>query len=127
MSVEDTVRIACTLEGDSAIDFERLLMELKVQQMAPTKQKQHAMLVAVALLVLDACKRSYSSESGKRYPSVEEVLRFAGVGDKDAQRVREAILHSGKDQMAAKGPESASESPSGPGVDAGTRLDSRYA
>lgn len=90
---DETIRVGCVLEGDSAIDFERLVMECKVATYASTRPKQQSLLISVALLVLDSGKRSCAAKTGERYPSIEEVLRFHEVSEKDIVRLLGATPH----------------------------------
>ncbi|MDH0342095.1 hypothetical protein [Chromobacterium haemolyticum] len=83
----ETLKIACVLEGDSAIDFERLSMVLKSQNYAQNRPKQQAVMVGASLLVLDSMMRRYSDETGKRYPTIEEVLEYAGCREIDVATV----------------------------------------
>lgn len=86
MSVE-TLKVSCLLEGDSAIDFERLSMVFKAQNHAPSKPKQQAVMVSAALLALDAVLLKFADETGKRYPSLDEVLNFAGCRKVDVEKL----------------------------------------
>ena len=65
----ETMKINCLLEGDSAIDFERLSMEFKGNLYRFNRQKQQAAMVGAAMLVLDA--------------SYYQVLEQAQSGDMD--------------------------------------------
>lgn len=85
--VTETLKIACVLEGDSAIDFERLSMVFKSQNYAQNRAKQQAVLVGASMLILDAMMQRYTVETGKRYPSIEEVLEFAGCRAQDVANV----------------------------------------
>lgn len=83
----ETLKIACVLEGDSAIDFERLSMVFKSQNYANNRPKQQAVMIGAAMLVLDAMMQRCSAETGKRYPSIEEVLEYAGCRTADVDKV----------------------------------------
>lgn len=80
---KDVMKINCVLEGDSVIDFERLSMVLKVGQYKETRQKQQAAIIGAALLILDASKQKYTLETGKRYPTLVELLEYAGIARPD--------------------------------------------
>lgn len=83
----DSIKISCLLEGDSATDFEQLLMVLKVGQYAPTRQKQQSAMVGAAMLVLDATKQKYTEATGKRYPTLVDLLKFAGIAQQDIKNL----------------------------------------
>ncbi len=95
----DNLKIGCTLEGDNAIDFERLSMVFKMPSRAPTKQKQQALMIGASLLALDAAMRKYSEETGKRYPSLEEVLMFAGCRPPDVDKLLNGSPAAGVDAL----------------------------
>ncbi|MCM3609160.1 hypothetical protein M4D49_27120 [Cupriavidus pauculus] len=86
MSAE-TLKVSCVLEGDNAIDFERLSMVFKTQSRAPNRPKQQALMVSASLLALDAVLRKFAEEKGKRYPSLAEVLEFAGCRRADVEKL----------------------------------------
>lgn len=79
----DSTKINCILEGDRATDFEQLLMVFKVGQYAATRQKQQSVMIGAAMLVLDATKRKFTESTGKRYPTMVELLEFAEIAEQD--------------------------------------------
>lgn len=83
----DSTKISCLLEGDRATDFEQLMMVFKVGQYAPTRQKQQSVMVGAAMLVLDAMKQKYTEATGKRYPSLVELLAFSGIAEQDIKNL----------------------------------------
>lgn len=83
----DMTKINCILEGDRATDFEQLLMVLKVSQYANTRQKQHSIIVGAAMLVLDATRLKYTESTGKRYPTLIELLEFSGIAQNDIKKL----------------------------------------
>lgn len=84
---KDKTKISCLLEGDRATDFEQLVMVLKVGQYAETRQKQQSLMVGAAILALDMAKQKYTEATGKRYPTLVELLAFAGVAQQDLQNL----------------------------------------
>lgn len=84
---DDMMKISCVLIGDCAIDFERLSMVLKVGQYGMSRPKQQAAMIGAAMLVLDATQRAYAKETGKRYPSLAELLEFAGIARTDINKL----------------------------------------
>lgn len=83
----ETLKVSCILEGDSAFDFERIAMVLKVQTYAQNRQKQQAVMVSASMLAFDALIRRFIEETGKRYPTMDEVLSFAGCRESDIDNV----------------------------------------
>lgn len=83
----ESVKVSCTLYGDEAIDFERLHMTFKTSSFAPNRSKQHALIISAGMLVLDALSAKYGDQEGKRYPSLEEVLKFAGCRERDIEKL----------------------------------------
>lgn len=84
---KDIAKISCLLEGDRATDFEQLMMVLKVGQYAETRQKQQSVMIGAAILTLDVAKQKYTEATGKRYPTLIELLAFAGVAQQDIQNL----------------------------------------
>jgi hypothetical protein len=83
VNAAENLKINCTLSGDSAIDFERLSLMFKVPSVATGKQEQQATMIRALLLSFDATVRKFSDETGKRYPSLEEVLKWSGCSAQD--------------------------------------------
>lgn len=83
----DALKVNCVLDGDSAIDFERLAMEFKIGQYAGTRPKQQAAMIGAAMLVLDAMKQRCVAATGKRYPTLAELLEFSGIQRNDINKV----------------------------------------
>lgn len=81
----ETVKVSCLLEGGSALDFERLQMMFKAQAIMPSRSKQQSLLIGAALLVLDAETRRFADSSGRSYPTLGEVLEFAGCRKGDVE------------------------------------------
>lgn len=96
----EALKISCVLEGDSAIDFERLAMEFKVGQYAETRPKQQAAMIGVAMLVLDAGKQKCMAATGKRYPTLVELLEFTGIRRNDINKVLGLIEPPGEGDIA---------------------------
>lgn len=83
----DNVKISCNLEGESALDYEKLSMLLKIQSLAPNRPKQQAFLISAALLALDASMTRLCEATGQRYASLEEVLKYAGCRAPDIEKL----------------------------------------
>lgn len=81
------MKLNCHLEGDSALDFERLAMTLKVSNFAANRPKQQATLVSAMLLVMDAALAEFAQKTGRRYPELAELLESAGVKRTDVARL----------------------------------------
>ncbi|MFM0265625.1 hypothetical protein [Paraburkholderia sediminicola] len=81
------MKLNCHLEGDSALDFERLAMTLKIGNFAPGKPKQQATLVGAMLLVMDAALTEFAEKTGRRYPELAELLESAGVKRTEVARL----------------------------------------
>lgn len=96
----DVMKIGCSLEGDSAIDFERLSMVLKAGQYGVTRPKQQAAMIGAAMLVLDATKQQCTQTTGKRYPTLAEVLEFAGIAKSDINKLLGINEPPGEDSIA---------------------------
>lgn len=96
----EALKVSCVLEGDSAIDFERLAMEFKVGQYAGTRPKQQAAMIGVAMLVLDASKQKCTAATGKRYPTLVELLEFAGIQRNDINKVLGLVEPPGEGDIA---------------------------
>lgn len=77
------LKVSCLLEGDRAIDFERLSMEFNAGQYRLSRSKQQAAMIGAAMLVMDATKQKCTAATGKRYPTLEELLVFAEVEQRD--------------------------------------------
>lgn len=84
------LKVSCVLHGDNAIDFERLLMEFKASfkssQYGNARHVQQAALIGTAMLVLDANKRQYAETTGKRYPTLVELLEWLGIPRTDINK-----------------------------------------
>jgi len=87
VNAAENLKINCTLTGDSAIDFGRLSLMFKVPTLATSKQEQQAVMIRALLLSFDATVRKFSSETGKRYPSLEEVLEWNGCSSRDIKQL----------------------------------------
>lgn len=96
----EMLKIGCLLEGDSAIDFERLSMVLKVGQYGSTRPKQQAAMIGAAMLVLDATKQKCTEMTGKRYPTLVELLEFAGIAKSDINKLLGIHEPPGVDSIA---------------------------
>jgi hypothetical protein len=94
-------KVSCLLEGDSAIDFERLSMVFKVAQYGQNRPKQQAIMIGVAMLVLDAVKQQCVQQTGKRYPSLIEVLKFIGISDSDIHKALGRVDMPGDDEISS--------------------------
>ncbi|WP_069357902.1 hypothetical protein [Burkholderia cenocepacia] len=81
------MKLSCHLEGDSALDFERVAMMLKVSKFAPNRPKQQSMLVSAMLLITDAVIAEFAQRTGRRYPELAELLESAGVKRSDIARL----------------------------------------
>lgn len=79
----EALKVSCVLEGDRAIDFERLSMEFKAGNYKASRSKQQAAMIGAAMLVLDSVKQKCAHETGKRYPTLVEVLAYAQVPNSD--------------------------------------------
>lgn len=96
----EVLKVSCALEGDSAIDFERLLMEFNVKQYAGTRPKQQAAILSAALLVLDATKRNYTVSTGTRYPTLVDLLTFVGIPRSDVNKALGLVDPPGEAEVA---------------------------
>ncbi len=83
----EMVKINCSLEGDAANDFERLMIMLKINSIAPNHRRQQSLLIGSALLVMDALLRKYTEEVGERYPEFRKFLEFAGCRPVDIEKL----------------------------------------
>ena len=79
----EALKISCVLEGDRAIDFERLSMEFKAGQYKLSRSKQQAAMIGAAMLVMDSIKQKCTQATGKRYPTLVELLVFAEIPQRD--------------------------------------------
>ncbi len=85
--MHEKLKISCWLDGDTSIDFERMALVLKASQYAKSRPRQQSILVAASILVLDAAMKKFTEASGKRYPTIVELLEFAGVSKQDIVRL----------------------------------------
>jgi len=97
----EAIKVNCVLEGDSAIDFERLAMEFKIGQYAGTRPKQQAAMIGAAMLVLDANKQKCAAATGKRYPTLVELLEFAGIQRGDINKVLGLVEPPGEGEIGS--------------------------
>ena len=79
----EALKISCYLEGDRAIDFERLSMEFKAGQYKLSRSKQQAAMIGASMLVMDAIRQKCTQATGKRYPTLTELLVFAEIPQRD--------------------------------------------
>lgn|GEM_PF-6348639 len=84
---EDSLKISCVLVGDAALDFEKCQVTLKIPAHAPGKQRQQALAISVAMLVLDATIQRYQADKGDRYPAIDQVLEYAGCRPADINKL----------------------------------------
>ncbi|MDR8878071.1 hypothetical protein [Burkholderia multivorans] len=84
---QPVMKLSCHLEGDSALDFERVAMMLKVSKFAPNRPKQQSTLVSAMLLLTDAVMAEFAQRTGRRYPELAELLESAGVKRADIARL----------------------------------------
>lgn len=84
---KEITKISCIIEDDCSIDFERLSMVFKVGQYASNRQKQQSVMIGAAMLVLDATKQKCTDATGKRYPTLVELLEFAGIAQQDINKL----------------------------------------
>lgn len=83
----EILKINTSIADDAAIDFERLQMVFKVPQYAKSKQRQQSIMIGAGMLVLDAMKEKCAQNTGKRYPSLQEVLEFSGIPKTDIEKL----------------------------------------
>lgn len=79
----EALKISCYLEGDRAIDFERLSMEFKAGQYKLSRSKQQSAMIGASMLVMDAIRQKCTQATGKRYPTLIELLVFAEIPLRD--------------------------------------------
>ncbi|NMX77767.1 hypothetical protein HBO23_32890 [Pseudomonas sp. WS 5532] len=82
-----SLKVQCMLEGDSAIDFEKCQVLLKIPSIASGRQKQQSLTIAAALLALDAVLQRFQVEKGERYPAIDELLQYAGCRPADIDKL----------------------------------------
>jgi len=99
VNAAENLKINCTLAGDSAIDFGRLALMFKVPTLVTSKQEQQALMLRALLLSFDATVRKFSVETGKRYPSLEEVLEWNGCSLQDIKQLTPESPVAGMDAV----------------------------
>lgn len=85
-----TLKISCVLEGDSALDFERLHVTFQVGATRTGRAKQQALLIEAAMLVMEATLTRHTVETGRRYPALADVMRSAGCSEAVIQGLLDA-------------------------------------
>jgi len=83
----EILKINTSIVDDAAIDFERLLMVFKIGKYTKSKQEQQSIMIGAAMLVLDATKEKYAQSSGKRYPTLQEVLEYVNISQADIDKL----------------------------------------
>jgi hypothetical protein len=67
-------RISAELTGDSAVEADVLETALRIADVARTKGERDTALITLAMMALSREKARFTSETGKRYPSYQELL-----------------------------------------------------
>lgn len=97
----EALKISCILEGDRAIDFERLSMEFKAGQYKLSRSKQQSAMIGAAMLVMDATKQKCTQATGKRYPTLVELLVYAEISPQDINNLLGVDDSAGEESIAS--------------------------
>jgi hypothetical protein len=73
-------RISLELKGDDVIKADILETSLQLNRLSRSKSERDAELVSLGLSALEFVMMQVSKESGKKYPSAQDVRSFLNLG-----------------------------------------------
>lgn len=74
--MEPARRISAELRGDDAVEADMLETMLRIQEMGRTKVERDSMLVQLAIKSLGHVVSECRKNTGKRFPSIQDVEEF---------------------------------------------------